>query len=66
MTAAELIAELEKLAPDTLVVIDTEHHGWWSLDLPNGLQDKWVKPSGGDYESVDEGTEGAVRAVRIW
>lgn len=66
MTVAELIAELETRDPETLVVVDVEYHGNWSMELPNGLQDKWVLPAGGEYQSVDEGTEGAAKAVRIW
>lgn len=66
MTVAELIAELQAKDPEALVVIDTEHHGWWSLEAPNGLQDKWVVSNSGEFAPVDEGTKDAARAVRIW
>jgi hypothetical protein len=67
MTVAELIAELQTKDPAALVVMEYEHKGWWSLDTINGIQDKWVTRSGPlDYDTVDEGTSGAVKAVRIW
>lgn len=66
MIVAELIAELQTKNPDSLVVIDVENHGWWSLDTINGLQDISVKRRGPDFETVEEGTSGAIEAVRIW
>lgn len=66
MTVAELIAELQTKDPEALALIDCEYHGNWFMDFPNGLQDQWVVRNGGDFDSVDEGTEGAAKAVRIW
>lgn len=67
MSVAELIAELQTKNPDSLVVIDVENQGWWSLDTIKGLQDISVKRRGPDFvELVEEGASGAIEAVRIW
>lgn len=66
MTVAKLIKELQTKDHETLVLMHYEHHGWWSLDYINGLQDEWVTPHGDEFDSVDEGMPGAVKAVRIW
>lgn len=66
MTIAELIAELQGKDPAALVVIDREYHSNWYLDTPDGLEDRWVKPNEGEFDTSVEGADGAVPAVRIW
>lgn len=71
MKVAELIAELEKQDQDAVVFRHGHPDGGgldeiWEMDVLWAKKTDYYCSYAGDFDGVAEGTEGAVKGIRLW